>query len=326
MLHEMANIKQVAQYAGVSPSCVSKYLRDENSVREENRERIKRAIAALNYVPSNIARSLRQGKSMTVKAIMPSITLPFFAEIFEYLRVPLHSAGYNLILQTIPPNGKFTPHDFLLADGVIISFPDQHDLICQLAGLLQTLGKPLVAMHENSPIEGIGSVIVDIRDGMSKAALYMKNNGRKSIAYVGGSEDSGTSRERFCGYMGVVPPKMRYGVFRRDFSMEWGYTAAGNMLDSGVIPDGILCENDGIAAGVIKYMLTHGVSVPDDVWVFGFDDIPLSKMYTPSISSVAIPSKGMSQTAVEILLDAMNGGALQDMQFKCSLMLRESTR
>jgi len=322
----VSNIKDVAHWAGLSPSCVSKYMKNKQSVRVENRELIEMAIKELNYVPSNIARSLRHGKSMTVKAIMPPITLPFFAEIFEHLRMHLSFGGYHLILQTINPNEPFSSQDFLFTDGVIVAFPNNNKIIDQLAAILKTLNKPIVAMNGFSYMENINSVSVDIGDGMAQAAAYLKSQGRKRIAYVGGDEFSSPSIERFSGFSSVISPGLHCGVYRHDFSMGWGYMSAKSMLDSGNIPDGVLCENDGIAAGVIKYMLTHGISVPDDVWVIGFDNIPLSEMYTPSISSVSIPSKEMSLAAVKILIEAMQKETLIKMQFKATLVIRESSR
>ena len=321
----MANIKDVALYARLSPSCVSKYLRNKDSVREENKRLIEDAIHSLQYVPSNVARSLRNGKTMTIKALMPTITLSFFAEIFEQLRVPLLDAGYHLILQTIVPNQEFSERDFAFSDGAIIAFPNDSSDILGLAKLLSALNKPLVAMHGHDGVEGVVSVWADIRQGMERAAEYMVLHGRKKIAYVGGNAESIPSFERFRGFCAAVPEELRGGIFRRDFTMEWGYTAATRILESGEMPDGILCENDGSAAGVIKCFSKHGVSIPGDVWVFGFDDSPFAEIYTPSISSVSIPSAEMSKAAVNSLLRVLSGDKAVDKRFDCRLVLRETT-
>ena len=97
------------------------------------------------------------------------------------------------------------------------------------------------------------------------------------------------------------------------------------MVECQQVPDAVLCENDSLAAGVVKFMVTHGISVPDDIWVAGFDNISLAEMYTPSITSVSIPAREMSLAAAEMLIQAMNNGELGEMQFKTTLLLREST-
>ena len=321
----MITIKQVAQRAGVSASCVSKYLRDENSVRQYNKERIAEAIKSLRYIPSQAARSLRQGKSMMVKAIMPSITLPFFAEIFERMRTAFSDSGYTLILQTIDAEKPFSARDFSGVDGVVVVFPDEDTLIGQIEETLSSMDKPLVALAGHKLVNNIGAVHVDISDGMAQAARYILDCGRSRIAFVGGVESSISSSERYRGFVRVVSPTLQCGVYRRNFSIDWGYEAAKKMVESQRVPDAVLCENDSLAAGVIKFMMTHGVSVPGDIWVAGFDNIPLAEMYTPSISSVSLPSENMSLAAADMLINAMNGGKLGEMQFKTELLLREST-
>lgn len=96
----MANIKQVAALAGLSVACVSKYLKNPDSVLPSSRERIEAAIEELQYTPSAMARYLRTKRTYTVKAVMESITIPFFAEMFETLRRDLEERGYTTILQT----------------------------------------------------------------------------------------------------------------------------------------------------------------------------------------------------------------------------------
>jgi DNA-binding LacI/PurR family transcriptional regulator len=321
----MTNIKQVAAYAGLSPSCVSKYFKDKDSVRENSRKQIENAIAALNYTPSSIARSLRGGKFMTIKVILPTIRLPFFGTIFEELHKFLQKAGYNLILQTVTEGKNFMPDDFIFTDGVIASFLDSESSILQLREILKNLKKPLVLMQGSQDPLKEGSVTCNIGDGVAEISRYLIANGRKHIAFVGGKRDSLSSRERFKGFRDTVPPDCRYGVFRHDFTMEWGYSAGQMMLDLDNHPDAVVCENDYIAAGVIKCMLAHGIMVPSDVWVTGFDDSSLARMYAPSISSFEIPSVEMSEAAAGMMLDALRGGSLERRRFLGKIILRESS-
>lgn len=322
----MSNIKDVARLAGLSPSTVSKYFRDQNSVREDSRKRISKAVSTLGYVPSSIARSLRGGRSLTIKAIMPPISLSFFAAVFEYLHEYCRMAGYNLVLQPIPLNSNFVPSDFEYVDGAVVSFPDNEKVVDRLVEMLGKFKKPLVAMLGHDRKHDCGIIRVDICSGMADAARYLKSSGRKHIAYVGGTKDSAQSRERFRGFEAVIEPDIRCGVYRSEFSLEWGYAAASMMLGSEVLPDAILCENDGIAAGVIKHFISNGIDVPGEVWVIGFDNTVLSEMYMPSISSVAIPSRAMSEAAVEILLRRINGEPDMNISFNTELILRDSSK
>jgi LacI family transcriptional regulator len=322
----MANIKDVAQYAGLSPSCVSKYFKNKNSVRNTSRVRIEEAVAALNYVPSDVARSLRSRRSNTIKALMPPITRPFFAGVFEHLHLLCIAAGYKLLLQTIESGETFSSQDFSFADGAVIAFPDDERMIGHLAKLLKESGKPLVAVLGHENVKECPFVSVDIAHGMAEAAKYLLTSGRRRIAFIGGTDESAPSYERFRGFTSVVAPEARHAIFRRDFSLEWGHTAARRMLDTGKFPDGVLCENDSIAAGVIRCFLANGVSVPGDVWVIGFDDTILAETYWPPISSVSIPVSEMSAAAVRILLGAINGEPVHNKTFQGKLVVRESSR
>ena len=130
----MANIKQVAGLAGLSVSCVSKYLKNPDSVLPSSRERIEAAIETLHYSPSTAARSLRTKRSYTVKAVMESITNPFYAEIFENLRSELERYGYTVVLQTCDGKG-FREIDFDAFDGVVACFLDREDTLRQIIRL-----------------------------------------------------------------------------------------------------------------------------------------------------------------------------------------------
>jgi DNA-binding LacI/PurR family transcriptional regulator len=107
--------------------------------------------------------------------------------------------------------------------------------------------------------------------------------------------------------------------------MSWGYRAAQLMVKRSPLPDAVICENDSLAAAIIKYMITHGISVPDDMWVIGFDNIPMAEMYNPSISSVGLPSRDIAITAAITLVAEMNGEIPEYKDFDCNFILREST-
>lgn len=322
----MITIKDVAQQAGVSASCVSKYLKDPNSVRPNNRKQIAAAIQALNYIPSRAARSLRYGKTMAVKAIMPPISLPYFADFFEHLRVHFASLGYSLSLHTLSSSAApFTADDFVDYDGAVIVFPDDDSIVDHVHRIMQSLGRPLVVVSASRYDESILHIHVNMEQGIMDVGQFLIDNNLKRISFVGGTERSVPSNCRYAGFEKAIPEEMRCGVYRGGFSMDWGTRAAQIMLRQPVLPDAVICENDSLAAAIIKYMITHGVSVPNDMWVIGFDNIPMAQMYNPSISSVSLPSRDIAITATNVLVAAMNGEKPEPKSFDCDLVLREST-
>lgn len=322
----MSTIKDVAQLAGVSASCVSKYLKDPESVRSQNRKQIAAAIQSLNYSPSRTARALRYGKTMAIKAIMPPISLPYFAIFFEHLRVHFDTLGYSLSLHTLSSsNPAFSADDFADFDGALIVFPDDNSIVTQVYDIMSKLGRPVVVVSASGHPEKVHLIHVDMEQGIMNVGRFLLNNGFRRVSFVGGTDRSVPSNQRFAGFEKAIPADMRCGIYRGGFSMDWGTRAARLMLQQPVIPDAVICENDSLAAAIIKYMITHGVRVPEDMWVIGFDNIPMAQIYNPSISSISLPSREIATTAANVLVNSINGEDPETWTFHCDLVLREST-
>ncbi len=320
----MPNIKQVAIRAGLSSSCVSKYLNNNDSVRDDTRLKIETAIAELHYVPSSIARSLRTNKTYTVKILTPSITNPFFANMFEMLLNSFKKAGYRAVLQIIDPAQPFTSVDFSWVDGVVLCFSNDDQTVDALVKILNKLGKPMICVHWHGT-EAQGTVVFDLKEGSKQAALHLFQQGCSFISFVDGPENSLVVQARYSGFCEVVSPGRRLHVEYGNFSMEWGFEAASKMIATGKLPEGIICGNDVIAAGVIKRLQAEKIIVPRDIAVVGFDDIPLASMYSPSISSLAIPIEEMVSSATLMLMQAMENKIVDNVYYTGILMQRDST-
>lgn len=323
----MANIKGVAAKAGLSVACVSKYLKNPESVLPSSRERIEAAIAELNYVPSVAAQSLRTKRSYTVKAITESIRNPFFAEAFEYIRLALSRQGYTTVLQTTDAKPA-EPADFVGVDGVIICLVDDGETADRVARL--TGGKlPVVSICGVPPAGDLSYVLVDIEGGARAATRHLGQCGKKRLAYVGGSEDcylSTLKRKGFAeaaGEMGIVlRPE---DIFEGPSSFQGGTAAAEEMIRRGQFPDGIVCENDIIAAGCLRMLLDYGVRVPEEIAVTGFDNILIARILTPSLTSAALKMEEICGEACRLLVDRMDGKPAAFSQFGTELMIRSST-
>ena len=321
----MANIKQVAAAAGLSVACVSKYLKNPDSVLPASRERIEQAIDALHYVPSAAARSLRTKKSYQVKIVMESISNPFFAEMFEGLRRLLESHGYTSLLQNIdkPPQKEY----FIGLDGLIVCFGDDEKRIHEI---LQAAGDnlPTVCLHWREPDFGVPTVWVDVSEGMQLAVEQLVTDGCDRFAYVGGPQKSVISAEKRKGAAAALKQvgKTLHStqIYHGEFTFQAGYDAAKAIAQQTPRPDAVLCENDVLAAGVICGLYRQGVRVPEDVRVTGFDNIPLAEMYIPAITSIAIPMGEMHTRAVAMLLDILDGKSAENQALSPLLATRQS--
>lgn len=321
----MANIKQVAALAGLSVSCVSKYLKNPGSVLPDSRQRIEAAIEELQYTPSAMARYLRTKRTYTVKAVMESITIPFFAEMFENLRRDLEERGYTTILQTID-NKPFSTRDFDAVDGVITCFVDDEQVLKTIHEAAGSL--PFICMHWREPALDVPTIWLDVRQGMRLAARHLLEGGCRRLAHVGGPPQSVIASVKEEGVRETLReaglPLLPEYCFRDAYSFQAGYAAAKIMAALPQRPDGVLCDNDVLAAGVICGFYRQEVAVPGEIRVTGFDNIPLAEMYIPALTSVAMPIGEMCGSACVMLLDAIEGCPVENRVSAPILVARQS--
>ena len=320
----MANIKQVAARAGLSVACVSKYLKNPDSVLPSSRQQIEEAIRDLRYVPSRTARSLRTKRSYTVKVILGSIINPFYAELFETLRLMLDTRGYAAVLH--PLDRPLAPGDADGVDGILVGFANDERQLASIAACAG--GTPVVCLHWQALSSPLPCVWTDVRQGIRLAARHLLTAVCRHFAYIGGPEADAISVRKLQGVRAelegaglTLPGEWRH---HGPFTFQSGYDASKRLCRDGVWPDGILCENDVLAAGVICGLLRQGIRVPERIRVTGFDNIPLANMYTPALTSVALPIDSLCREAVAMLFQLLAGQAADTRSFPPELIVRQS--
>ena len=319
----MATMKDVAKRAGLSVSCVSKYLNRPDSVLPATKEKIDEAIAALDYKPSIIAQSLRTKRSRIIVVIMESVINPFFATLFEAIRRDCEENGYFVMLHTLSSR-RYDRTDFTYADGIILCFPDNQSYV---GNILEAAGSTPVVLIHGCPTEPhVPSVLVDIGKGSAEAASYLLSQGCRSFVSVGGDRDSTMSRVKNEAIRQTLSGQ---NATVQSLSVEQSHSGgirAVELLESqlsGV--DAILCESDAIAAGVLSSLNRRGIRVPADIRVVGYDDILLASMFNPPISTVSIPIGQLGAAAVSMVCGMIGGEKFEDQYFIPSLTLRATT-
>ena len=319
----MATMKDVARRAGLSVSCVSKYLNRPNSVLPDTKEKIDEAIAALDYKPSIIAQSLRTKRSRIIVVLMESVINPFFATLFEAIRHDCEENGYFVMLHTLS-NRRYDRTDFAYADGIILCFPDNQS---HVGNILEAAGStPVVLIHGCTTDPHVPSVLVDIGKGSAEAASYLLSLGCRSFVSVGGDRDSAMSRVKNEAIRQTLSGQ---NATVQSLSVEQSHSGgirAVELLEgqlSGV--DAILCESDAIAAGVLSALNQRGIRVPADIRVVGYDDILLASMFNPPMSTVSIPIGQLGAAAVNMVCGMIGGKKAEDQHFAPTLTLRATT-
>jgi DNA-binding LacI/PurR family transcriptional regulator len=332
----MAVVKDVAALAGVSTGTVSKYFNNPQGLKGKTRIKVEQAVRKLNYRPSPIARSMRTGKTFTIAVIAPDIINPFFAEVYASIRSNLVQKGYTPVLYTTEDDidilkGYLSGLSQRQADGVILCFLDEDtSLNSFLAEINSELPIVLISWDINNTM--FDSVIIDVFRGIFASTSHMIEIGHKKIAYVSGPEECNISKQKLGGYLesmkrcslNINDSYILYG----NYNLSSGYHAAGELMMLPEPPTAIVGANDILALGSMKYLLQNGIRIPDDVAVIGFDNISLSSMYEPPLSTISLPIKQIGEEAINMLLSNMETNMEQNRQIilETLLIIRDSTK
>ena len=302
-------IKDIAKQARVSFATVSRALNDKYGVRAETKERIREIAKQLNYSPNGIARGLVKRHTHTIGLILPDITNPFFPEVARGIEEGAQEGGYSVFLcNTNWERERENQYIELLAekrvDGLIVApisnivDPAQEQLF----------GSIPVVYVSNAPQNTERSfVVIDNIRGGFLATKHLIEAGYERIGFIGAKEGSLTIDERLEGYRLAherygLPIEERYIRLGR-FTRDAGAAGIRALIQEGDYPRAVFAENDVLAFGVVEGVRSLGLSVPDDVAVVGFDDIPFAAYLEVQLTTVCQPKHEMGKMAAKILLE-----------------------
>jgi LacI family transcriptional regulator len=289
-----------------------------------------------HYVPNNAARSLVTRKTNTIGLIMPDITNPFFPEIARGAADKASEARYSIIYcnsdDSLKQEKKYI--EILtekMVDGIIFAHAaDTEESFSELS----KSKTPIILIDRDYRNENVkGRVIVDNERGSYTGVNYLIQKGYQNILYIAGAIITQTAKDRLAGYKRALRENgIRYDdvlVKSGCYKSEWGYQAMEQFLEEKVSFDAVFCGNDLIAFGAMKKLKEAGVRVPEDVGVMGFDDIYVSSMMEPALTTVKQPNYEMGYQAVELLLDVLAGNNAETERkivLNTELIVRNSTR
>lgn len=303
----MNNIKDVAGLAGVSTSTVSRVLSDKGYVSEETRRKVTKAIAQLNYTPNPIATSLKKGRTNMIALLVPSIQNLIFPEIIRGVEDVARQNGISVILCNTDDNTQ-TERDYIeklqtrWSDGFIICSmrPDSEHI-----RVLRDAGIPLVltTRYYDDTVDAVG---VDNRRAAYDAVRYLIKTGHKRIGIALGNCELNIYRDRYEGYRDALAEAglpIDERLILHEASDEYSfYCLAQNMLVSGAVPDAMFATTDLKAIIMMRVFLDKGLRVPEDISVLGFDNVKISPMLNPPLSTVSQPLYKIGALAMEKLI------------------------
>ena len=332
------SIKDIAKAAGVSHSTVSRALSDNPLVNAETKERIQELAREMGYSPDAQARSLVMGRTQTIGVVGTTIADPFIAAILQSIADTAQMHGYCVILASsnADPDLEIEAVKMLHSqrvDGVIV-------ISSRVGALYQnhldSLAVPVVLLNSHSEQRGpyTFSVGVDNLRGGYVATTHLIDAGHRRIAYVRGAADHSNELARFDGYrralndagLGFDPAL----VFPGTGGADGGEHALPLLLGQPQQATAAFCYNDMTAIGLLRAARRWGLSVPGDLAVVGFDDIPLASYIDPSLTTVAQPTDEMGLRAMRMVLDLLaeggdNGGVVANVVVQGTLVVRGSS-
>jgi LacI family transcriptional regulator len=302
--------------SGVSVATVSRVLNGYVDVSDTTRKRVLKIAREVDYMPSAAARTLVRQRSQVIGVLLetgeghPDLQHPFFQEVLVGLKHRLGARGYDLLLfaTDLSENGS-GEHSVLRrarhhrADGVVVMGVDPRDPEIHKLGRSQI---PTVAVDLELVGRRAGYVISDNQQGARLAVRHLHDQGHERIAIVTGMLSTRPGADRLLGYRAelealALPYRDDY-VREGDFYFESGYRGLQALLELETPPTGVFAAGDVMAAGCLRAVEEHGLRVPDDIALVGFDDIQLAAMVQPSLTTIKQDKIGLGATAAEALL------------------------
>ncbi|MFF1648949.1 LacI family DNA-binding transcriptional regulator [Streptomyces sp. NPDC058240] len=301
----------VARVAGVSKTTVSRVINTKGEVDGSTAARVREVIAQLGYVPSSGAVGLARGSSRTVGMLVPSLTWPWMGEVLQGVVDTVEAADYGLLLFTCNRGAesvqRFTGQVSARAfDGLLVVEPE--NTLDHLTAMHRG-GLPIVLIDDRGHHPEFPSVVTTNREGGASAARHLLAAGRARPLVITGPQHFGCVRDRLDGFRTVLPTDL---VVHGDFTERSGRLAVEQLIASGAEFDSVFAHNDISAAGVLRALRAAGRSVPDDIAVVGFDDIPMAEHTEPPLTTVRQPTRRMGETAARMLLAHLGGTPVPD--------------
>lgn len=333
-MNRRATQKDVARLAGVSQAAVSMVLSGSSpAIPAETWERITNAARELGYVPNRFAQALRTNRTMTIACIVPDIANPFYPTLMRGIQSVTDGLNYDVIAVNTDGLPERERHFLEWArqgrvDGVIGVF---FTLRARDFKPLADAGVPVVRIESSKKRGGdiaIDDIFVDSHAAALAVTDYLIARGHRRIAMVAGR--GGPQGVRVEGYRAALAKAggTAHVVIEDEFNEIGGLRAAEAVLASGYAPTAIFAANDLMAIGVMQALRDRGIDIPGEIAVVGFDDIPASRLVTPSLTTVAQFQGDMGVKAAQILMERLRGsrpGAGSALEMPFSLIERGST-
>ncbi len=313
-------LDDIAEKANVSPSTVSRVISNNPNISIATRKKVLKIMEQMNYQPNIIARSLANNSTKTIGMVLSSKTEgalrkafqnPLFPEGLGGVSLVAYKNGYNVLLTSLNKldDDKQKIRELAkggMTDGIIYFYPRVDDPIIEE---LKNANTPFVVIGRPINENEVNWVDSDIFISSYKMTELLIKKGHKKIAFIGASSSFVVAVDRVEGYMKALRdysiPVDESLIIKGKFMTDNGYELMKGVFDEGIIPTGVIAQDDLLAFGVIRQIKEKGLRVPEDIAVAGFNNVPMSEFYTPSLTSVETHAFDVGAKACEMLLSCI---------------------
>lgn len=304
----MATLKDVAKLAGVSVSTASYSINGSSLITEETKSKVLNAAKEIGYRPNGLAKNLKEQKTNIIGLFLSGFTGPFFNDMMEGIQDVVMDKGYELVVCASVDKHRLLVERYV--DGaIILNYHMDNELLTSLAS--EKL--PVVVLDREVKNPFIKNILLPNQLGSAMSVRHLIEKGHTRIGYIAGSEESYDGESRLKGFLSELQnhriPFLDTDLLRADFTELSGYLEMSRFLNrmNNDLPSAMICANDEMAMGAARAIQEAGLQIPSDMALVGFDDIYVSKYFTPSLSTIEVPRKQWGTSAAETLFKMLEG-------------------
>lgn len=334
--HRDVTIYDVAKVLNLSPSTVSRALKDHPHINQVTKKRIRAQAKAMGYQQNKFASNLRQKKTNTIGVVVPKLNSYFMASVIAGVEKITNKNGYGLIISQSQESGKqeiscvstlFNSR----VDGMLVSLAFDTRNLDHFSMLLKK-DVPVVFFDRVAECHGCMSIKIDNFKAGQEATSHLISQGCKRIVHIGGNLLRNVYADRFGGYRQAlanagIELNQKY-IFITDLTVDSGRDIARKIVKMNPLPDGIFTANDTTAVAAMVQLQESGIKIPDDIAVAGFNNEPISMVIKPNLTTVDYPAREIGEIAATSLINKLEN--LQNINvdtivLKHALIIRQSS-
>lgn len=318
----MPTIKDVAKKAGVSISTASYALNNLPNVHPETKQRILLAAKELNYYPNGIARNLKTKRTGNIGVFIYGFAGPIFSDVLEGIRQKLQENNFNIVVSSGKSSSNLLQERQV--DGAIIFDGELSD---EILISYANYGFPLYVLDRLLKGQNIYTSVIDNEGLVYRFIRMMVSRGHRDFAYLSGPSDAFNNNHRYDGFVQALKDEQieHHQVFQGDFTIRGGYQIGLDFIKMKQRPKFVYCANDESAIGFMQALREHGINIPKDVSIAGFDNIYLGEYMTPKLTTIGIDHIKWGKEVAQAMVDIVTKQKIKEVGHpEGSIIMRES--